>query len=204
MSIPIPMSTSKPFLLPELVSATTYKPKALPLRYFPDPFLTRKCEPVTEITEEIKHLAYDMLLTMMQESGIGLAAPQVGRAIRMFVADVDWPEKKAESESYVFINPVVEVLGEHRVNSVEGCLSFPGERFDQKRSEHVRITALNLEGETVTIEAVGTLAVVIQHENDHLDGKTVGANLSWLKKDLLRKAVEKRLREQRRALKRQP
>lgn len=173
-------------------------PKALPVRYFPDPILLQKCEPVAAVTDEIRQLAYDMLVTMMAENGIGLAAPQVGRAIRMFVADVEWPEKKEASNSFVFINPVVEVLGT-TIKSVEGCLSFPGERFDRERAERVRISCLDLDGNPFIMEADGTLAVVIQHENDHLDGKTVAQDFSWLKRDMLRKTIEKRVRARKRA-----
>lgn len=168
--------------------------RVLPVRYFPDPILTKVCEPVGEVTGDIQNLAYDMLLTMMSENGIGLAAPQVGHTIRMFVADVEWPDKKETSQSYVFINPTVELLDPKVIKSVEGCLSFPGERFEQARAERVRVTATDQDGKPFTLEAEGVLAVVIQHENDHLNGKTVASEMSWLKKDLLRKAVLKRIK----------
>jgi len=169
-------------------------PKTLPLRYFPDPILYQMCKPVETITPEVKQLAYDMILTMMKGNGIGLAAPQVGKAIRLFVADIDWFEKKVDSQTYVFVNPSVEPLGE-TIRSVEGCLSFPGERFEEKRVNKVRVKATDLEtGQPFEMEAEGTLAVVIQHEMDHLNGWTVASNLSWLKRDLLRKAIFKRTR----------
>lgn len=166
-------------------------PKVLPLRYFPDPILLVKCKPVLEIGPEIKQLAYDMLLTMMKNDGLGLAAPQVGHPIRMFVVDVEWPEKKVNSQSFVFINPIVKVEGEPTVKAVEGCLSFPGERFDRVRAPKVQVLSTDLDGSPYTLEATGLLAVVIQHEMDHLEGKTVARDLSWMKRDLLRKKVEK-------------
>jgi len=191
----VPLTTSsKPLSLSKISeSPATRPPRVLPLRYFPDPILTKKCEPIREVTNEIRQLAYDMLLTMMKGDGIGLAAPQVGHAIRMVVADIEWPEKKALSNSFVLINPVVKLLGDP-IKSVEGCLSFPGERFDRKRANKVGVLATDLDGSPFSFEAEGVLAVVIQHENDHLNGKTVASELSWMKRDLLRKAVVKRVR----------
>lgn len=172
------------------------KPEVLPLRYYPDPILNKVCEPIKEVTDDIRTLACNMLLTMMRENGIGLAAPQVGHALRMFVADVDWPNNQEESKSYVFINPEIELLdAADATKSVEGCLSFPGERFDEKRSKRVRIKALDLDGQEFEMEADGVLAVVIQHEFDHLNGKTVGKKLSWMKRDLLRKKIAKIARQ---------
>jgi len=172
-------------------------PKVLPLRYFPDPILQVKCKPVVEVGPEIKQLAYDMLLTMMKNDGLGLAAPQVGHPIRMIVVDVEWPEKKVDSQSFVLINPIMKVEGEPTVKSVEGCLSFPGERFDRVRAPKVHVLSTDLDGSPFTMEATGLLAVVIQHEMDHLEGKTVASGLSWMKRDLLRKAITKRLKGKR-------
>jgi len=171
-------------------------PRVLPLRYFPDPILHKKCEPIPEVTQEIRQLSYDMILTMMKGEGIGLAAPQVGRAIQLFVADIEWPERKVDSRSYVFINPTVEPIGP-TIKSVEGCLSFPGERFEEKRVNKVKVKAIGLDGQPFEMEAEDTLAVVIQHEMDHLNGWTVASNLSWMKRDLLKKAILKRLRNRR-------
>jgi len=162
----------------------------LPLRYFPDPILTKICEPVG-LFEDVRQLAADMLVTMRAENGVGLAAPQVGRAIRLFVADVSWPS--GAPKEYVFINPTVELLG-GRTASVEGCLSFPRERFEEERAERVRVEATGPDGEPFTLEAEGLLAIVVQHENDHLDGKTGASKLSWLRRELMRKSIEKTLR----------
>lgn len=165
-------------------------PKRLPIRYFPDAILHQKCAPVSEVTEDVKQLASDMLLTMMQYRGLGLAAPQVGVPIRLFVVDVEWPDGVENSTSYVFINPTLRLL-EPTVKSVEGCISFPGERFELTRASRIEVDALDLDGKPFTLEAEGLLAVAIQHEYDHLEGKTGAESLSWLKRNLLRKKVEK-------------
>lgn len=196
MTIPIPYRPKNAGFLMEPIEAPkgVPVPKVLPIRFFPDPILQVRCAPVKDINDEIKQLAYDMLLTMMKGNGIGLAAPQVGKVLRMFVADVEWPEKRVDSQSYIFINPTIEPIGDSIIKSVEGCLSFPEERFDQKRAKSVRIKSTDLEGKPYELEADGMLAVVIQHEMDHLDGKTVASGLSWLKRDLLRKKLFKRTR----------
>lgn len=195
MTIPIPYRPKNAGFLMEPIEAPkgVPVPKVLPIRFFPDPILQQKCKSVEVITDEIRELAYDMLLTMMKGNGIGLAAPQVGHLVRLFVADVEWPEKQVDSQSYIFINPTIELIGDS-IKSVEGCLSFPEERFDQKRAKSVRIKSTDLEGKPYELEAEGMLAVVIQHEMDHLDGKTVASGLSWLKRDLLRKKLFKRIR----------
>lgn len=169
-------------------------PRCLNLVYYPDPILSRPCVPVLKISDEIRTLAYDMVLTMMTSRGIGLAAPQVGHNIQMFVADIEWDAKKdkEESKTYVFINPKVELLGDE-IPSTEGCLSFPKELFDRKRFSKVQVQALDDSGAPFLLEAEGLLAVVIQHEFDHLQGKTVADDLSWLKRNFLKKAITKRV-----------
>lgn len=176
-------------------SPPIYKPKLLPIRYYPDPILIQPAIPVADVTQEITELACDMILTMMSNRGIGLAAPQVGRNLRLFVADIDWHEKREDSTSYVFINPIVESLDNEEVNSVEGCISFPKLTFERKRAKKVRITAYDLDGKLFTLDADGTLAVVIQHENDHLKGITMASGLSWLKRNQLKKQVGVQIRK---------
>jgi len=172
--------------------------KTLPLRYFPDGILFQKCEPVPEVTDEIRTLAQDMILTMMIEKGIGLAAPQVGKLLRMFVVDVEWPKGTEQADPHVFINPTVEFKGP-LIKSVEGCLSFPGETAELERAKEILVRALGLDGQEFVMEADGVLAVAIQHENDHLEGKTFSDRLSWLRKSGVQKRVKKKLRDQKRA-----
>jgi len=112
----------------------------LGLVYFPSDILKKPCQPVEGVTEEIKQLARDMLLTMMLEGGVGLAAPQVGKLLRIFVVDVKWPESLDRSDPHIFINPeLVFPEGLEPVLSQEGCLSFPGGRARVPRYSKVKI-----------------------------------------------------------------
>jgi len=113
-----------------------------------------------------------MLQTMRRHDGIGLAAPQVGKVLRLFVVDVEWTRAKAVPKGYVFFNPELE-LGPDRVEAEEGCLSLPGEVAWVERSSTVRVSALGLDGKAFTLTAEGLFARAIQHENDHLEGRLI-------------------------------
>lgn len=157
---------------------------------FPDPRLRRVARPVESVTERERQLAADMLETMYEARGIGLAATQVNKGVRLVVMDLS----EARNEPRFFINPeIVDRSGNQTCE--EGCLSVPGIYAEVERAEKVTIRALDLEGETFELEADGLLAVCIQHEIDHLDGKVFVDYLSPLK----RRMVEKRLRKQQRA-----
>ncbi|MGY6630942.1 MAG: peptide deformylase [Wenzhouxiangella sp.] len=157
---------------------------------FPDPRLRRVARPVESVTERERQLAADMLETMYEARGIGLAATQVNKGVRLVVMDLS----EARNEPRFFINPeIVDRSGTQTCE--EGCLSVPGIYAEVERAEKVTIRALDLEGETFELEADGLLAVCIQHEIDHLDGKVFVDYLSPLK----RRMVEKRLRKQQRA-----
>ena len=125
--------------------------------------LREKSVPIEEITEEIKALAAEMTKTMYKEEGVGIAAPQVGRNIRMFVAD-------SGGGAQVFINPQIVGTSFELVEMEEGCLSVPGIYEKVTRPQSVRIQALDENGKKRVIEAKGYLARIIQHEYDHLDG----------------------------------
>ncbi|OAB62545.1 peptide deformylase [Leptolyngbya valderiana BDU 20041] len=156
---------------------------------FPDPRLRRVARPVDEVTDSERQLAADMLETMYESRGIGLAATQVNKDVRVVVMDLS----EDRSEPRVFINPeIVERQGSQKCE--EGCLSVPGVYAEVKRAEQVRVRALDAEGEAFELEADGLLAVCIQHEIDHLDGKVFVDYLSPLK----RRMVEKRLKKQQR------
>lgn len=172
---------------------------ALRLRYFPDPVLTQVCKPIAAVTPEIQKLARDMIETMMLEKGIGLAAPQIGHSLRIFVVDVKWVQAPGDvnvMEPHVFINPVL-TLSEDVRRGTEGCLSFPEENVNLERAYSVSVSALNIEGEPFTMTAEGLLSIAIQHENDHLDGKTFARFLGPMKKINVRARVKKLLRQQR-------
>lgn len=158
------------------------------LRY-PDQRLRRKAEPVEEVTDDIRQLADDMLETMYDAPGIGLAATQVNVGKRVLVIDVS----EDRSEPRVFINPeILEQRGEEIME--EGCLSVPGIFAEVKRADWVRVRALNEKGESFEMEAEGLLAVCIQHEIDHLNGKLFVDYLSELKRRMVRKRLEKERR----------
>jgi peptide deformylase len=175
---------------------------SLTLVYFPDGILKQTCLPVVEVTEEIKQLARDMLLTMMLEGGIGLAAPQVGKLLRIFVVDIRWPEDLEKSDPHVFINPEIE-LGEgvDLVRSREACLSFPGGQAVLERHSSVKVRHLDGEGFPAVTEADGFFARVIQHEMDHLDGKTIQGSISAIDMRLVRKNIQEKLRRRKRETK---
>lgn len=158
------------------------------LRY-PDQRLRRKAEPVEEVTDDIRQLAEDMLETMYDAPGIGLAATQVNVAKRVLVIDVS----EDRSDPRVFINPeIVDQSGEEIME--EGCLSVPGIFAEVKRADWVRVRALNEKGESFEQEADGLLAVCIQHEIDHLNGKLFVDYLSEVKRRMVRKRLEKERR----------
>ncbi len=136
------------------------------VKVYPDPVLKIKAKPIEEIDSEICKIAEEMLDTMYDYCGIGLAAPQVGLSIRLMVLDVTG-EKTGER---VFINPrIVEEEGE--TLEEEGCLSFPDVMGKVVRSKHVKIIAYNLKGEELEMEAEGLLGRAWQHEIDHLNGR---------------------------------
>ncbi|MDL2210363.1 peptide deformylase [Desulfovibrio sp. OttesenSCG-928-O18] len=161
---------------------------------YPNPVLKKKAEPVAEITPELRALAEDMAETMYEYEGIGLAAPQVGELVRMITVDVTGPEERADLR--VFINPELELVGEE-VESEEGCLSVEDYRAPVVRSERVRVKALDLDGNLQEFEAEGILAICLQHECDHLDGKLFIDRISRLKRSLYDAKVKKWLRQNR-------
>jgi peptide deformylase len=130
---------------------------------FGAPILEQKAKRVRNFDDKLKKLADDMLETMRQASGIGLAAPQIGVPLRLTVIEL------TDEEPIVLINPeIVEQAGERQVT--EGCLSYPGYRGETTRSEMVKVKALDLSGEKIRIKADGLLALALEHEIDHLNG----------------------------------
>lgn len=160
----------------------------LPILQYPDARLREVAQPVAEITPEILELVENMAETMYDAPGCGLAANQVGVALRIFV--IDAAAEDEPSDLKVFINP--EILELDGVQTwEEGCLSFPGATEEIKRAERVKVRALGRDGKPFTLEADGLLAVAIQHENDHLNGVLMIDKLSALKKRMMSKKVEK-------------
>ncbi len=162
---------------------------------FPDPRLRRRSEPVEKITDELRQLAADMLETMYDEPGIGLAAPQVGHAIRMIVVDTDWTDEGAERKPCVLVNPeILERSGQVTWN--EGCLSVPDLNAEVERAEQVVLRALDLDGNEVIENVSGLRAVCFQHELDHLDGVLFIDRISGLKRNLYVGKRKKALQEE--------
>jgi len=158
------------------------------LRY-PDPRLREKARPVARVDGHVRRLAEDMLETMYAAPGIGLAATQVGVPKRVVVIDVS----EDRSQPLVLINPEI-VAREGEEEMEEGCLSVPGIYERVRRAARVRVRALDREGRPFEREADGLLAVCIQHEIDHLDGKLFVDYLSELKRSRIRKRLEKQRR----------
>ncbi|MBD5647054.1 MAG: peptide deformylase [Desulfovibrio sp.] len=160
---------------------------------YPDPRLKERCVPVAEITDEIRQLAADMTETMYAAPGVGLAAPQVGRSLRMLVMDPGVQE--GERAPRVLINPELEPLGEVITSEQEGCLSVPlNYRADVPRYSKVRLRATALDGTLIDEELEGFPAVVLQHEVDHLDGTLFIDRVSHLRRTLYDSKVKKWLK----------
>lgn len=160
--------------------------------HYPDPRLRVVAEPVTEVNETIRTIIADMAETMYAAPGVGLAATQIDVHKRMIVIDIS-PEK---NDLHVLINPVIiEKHGE--ISMEEGCLSVPGVFDEVLRAERVRVQTVNEQGESREFETDGLLAVCIQHEIDHLEGKIFVDYLSPLKQ---RRIGKKMLKHQRMAL----
>ena len=159
----------------------------LKILIFPDQRLRTVAKEVLDINEEIKTLCNDLLETMYEGKGIGLSATQVNIHKRILVVDVS----EEKDSPIIFINPSVEVLGQEEKIYGEGCLSVPGFFEEVSRPAKIKITALNLDGEEFSIEAEDLLAVAVQHEMDHLDGKIFVDFLSNLKRQRIKQKLIK-------------
>lgn len=158
----------------------------LEILYYPDDRLRTKAQPVTKVDDQIRQLVDDMFETMYEAPGIGLAATQVNVHQQVIVIDVS----EEKNQPLCLINPeIIESDGEEE--SEEGCLSVPDIYDKVKRSELVTVKALDRDGREYTLKAAGLLAMCIQHEMDHLQGKLFVDYLSPLKQQRLRKKLEK-------------
>ncbi|MBF7684101.1 peptide deformylase [Acinetobacter sp. B5B] len=163
----------------------------LPILSFPDPRLRIIAKPVEQVTAEIRTLAQDMFDTMYDAPGIGLAATQIDQHIQLIVMDLS----ENKDQPMVFINPKVTPLTDEMQQYEEGCLSIPQVYDKVERPARVRIEYTDLEGQHIDTEADGLLAVCIQHEMDHLNGKLFVDYLSPLKRQRAREKVEKYVRQ---------
>lgn len=153
---------------------------------FPDPRLRIVAKPIAVVDQRVQQLADDMLETMYDAPGIGLSGTQVNVHERIIVVDVS----EHQDEPFVFINPELTLLGED-MEYPEGCLSVPGYYEEVTRKNHIQVHALNREGEPFTLDAHELFAICIQHECDHLAGKLFVDYLSTLKRNRIRRKLEK-------------
>ncbi len=153
--------------------------------------LTEKCQPVTKFDSALRILVDAMFETMSEADGVGLAAPQVGVSLRLFVINIHGVEKRA------YINPQILETSIETDISEEGCLSVPGVWHDVERPARVNVQAQDLEGKPFTVKAEGLLARAIQHENDHLNGTLFIDRLTAEERESMVKAYEKKHRLQR-------
>ena len=153
---------------------------------YPDPRLRTVAQPVEAVDDELRTLINDMLETMYASKGIGLAATQVNVHRRLLVIDLS----DEHDQPLVFVNPEI-ISRQDIVMTQEGCLSVPGIYDDVERAERVRVRALGRDGKQFELDAEGLLAVCVQHEIDHLDGKLFVDYLSELKRQRIRKKLEK-------------
>lgn len=164
----------------------------LPILEFPDPRLRTIAEPVEQVDDELRSLIDDMFETMYAAPGIGLAATQINVHKQVVVMDIS----EDQDEPLVFINPKISVLEDDTLPYDEGCLSVPGFYETVDRPSNIRVEALDREGQPFTLEPDGLLAVCIQHEMDHLNGKLFVDYLSAMKRNRIRKKLEKKHRQQ--------
>lgn len=168
-----------------------------PILIHPDPRLKKVCETVSEITPELRQLAADMLETMYDAPGVGLAAPQVGVTKRLLVMDCI---KDGPAEPMVLINPVRVWSSEDLSVYEEGCLSIPDQYAEVKRPSEVTVRWMDLDGQEQERQFAGLWATCVQHEMDHLDGKLFIDYLGPLKRQMITRKMEKLKRERARSV----
>jgi peptide deformylase len=157
---------------------------------YPHEVLQGPAGKVEKIDDRIRALVDDMAKTMYAAPGLGLAAPQIGVPLQVIVMDVT-PQEETEKNLIALINP--EIVGaEGEVESKEGCLSVADVTCEIRRYARVRVRGLSLEGKPVEMDIEGLLAIVVQHEVDHLRGRLIFDHLSTLKRDLLKRKLRKR------------
>jgi peptide deformylase len=164
----------------------------LPILHFPDPRLRTKAKTVSVVDDNIRQLVKDMFETMYEAPGIGLAATQVNHHIRLVVIDIS----EEKNQPLVFINPQITPLTEDKAPYEEGCLSVPTVYDVVERPTRIKVNALNEQGEAFEMETDGLLAVCLQHELDHLEGKLFVDYLSTLKRQRIKTKLQKLQKQQ--------
>ena len=162
-----------------------------PIRKFPDPILREKTREVAAVSDEIKTLVADMVETMYSKNGAGLAAIQVGTPDRIFIVEASVAGGDENDHPIVFINPKIEWLSDETEVSEEGCLSFPGIYVPIKRSLRARVRATGLDGKEFVAEGEGLYARAMQHENDHLENKLLIDYVGPVKRQMIKRKMER-------------
>lgn len=163
----------------------------LPILEAPNPLLKAKAAPVERVDDELRRLAGDMLETMYDAPGVGLAAPQVGVMKRLFVLDIADRKRGEPADPMTLVNPEVVWDSGDALPLEEGCLSLPGQFADVARPSAVRLRYLDLEGQARELDADGLLARCVQHELDHLDGVLFVDRISALKRNMIMRKLQK-------------
>lgn len=166
---------------------------SLEILTYPNPLLATNARDIPEVTDAIRKLAQDMAQVMYTNEGIGLAAPQVGQLVRLIVVDVTGPQER--KKLFSLVNPVVHIISDELTEYEEGCLSVPHFRTNISRPGNVMVSALDLSGAPVEIEAEGLLAVCLQHEIDHLNGTLILDHTSRFKRSLYERKVKKWIKQ---------
>jgi peptide deformylase len=162
---------------------------------FPDPRLKQVAKPITEVDDALRELARDMIDVMYDEPGIGLAAPQVGAGVRMFVIDTEWSDDEVGKNPRVVLNPEISDR-EGTITWEEGCLSVPDYTANVDRNAKITLRGSDLDGNPIEETVEGLRAVCVQHEVDHLDGILFIDRISRLKRSLYVKKRKKQLLEE--------
>ena len=160
----------------------------LEIKKFNEPVLRKKCEKVKKVDKKTKKLIVDMVQTMKEGQGIGLAAPQVGVSKRVIVVQTDLRGQRI----LALVNPKIIKKSQEKEMDEEGCLCFPGIFLEIKRAKEVEVEGLDIKGEKIKLKAKGLLARVFQHEIDHLDGVLFIDRISFWQKLKIRKKLQQR------------
>ena len=185
----------------DVVCVISYLPGNMrrPILIHPDPRLRKVCKPITEIDDEVRALADEMLATMYEANGLGLAAPQIGVTRRLFVMDCASRDEDAKPDPVCVINPEIVSVSEETVEREEGCLSIPEIFTNIERPEAVRLRFIDQHGTEHEQDFDGIRARCVQHEVDHLNGKLFIDYISAMRRQMITSKMKKLKREKARA-----
>ena len=189
----MPRKPTRPGSLPALSADVilVIEMSALPIVRFPDPRLRETSKEVLQFDDELKRLVADMAATMFLAEGAGLAASQVGVALRLFIIDPEVAGRAPTDPPVAFINPEIVQLSEEAQTGDEGCLSFPGIFVPVKRAMTAEVKAFDVDGNPFTVTGSGLFARALQHENDHLVGRLLIDMVGPVKRQIIKRKMRK-------------